>query len=666
LNKRRTLIKSMLAAGTAGVVAPRALATSRAVPAPPRGDREAGDAAAPTASARSFPPTFNPMAGNPLKTRSDVTAAIRALYMPLVSNYSPGGARVTLDRAGARHDEAAAGMEGFARPLWGLAPLAAGGGADFVDWNLLRRGLANGCDPRHPEYWGEPSNMSQRLVEMAGIGFALAIIPSILWQPQTVVAKSNISKYLQRAFKAEEVDTNWLFFRLMMGLGLTAIGEKADPVLIAQYEKKIDMHFLGDGWYRDGKTRRMDYYITFAFHFYGLLNSKLGGDPQRSELYQQRSTAITADFVRWFADDGAALAFGRSLTYRFACGAFWSALAFADVPALPWGQIKGLVLRHLRWWSGQPIAHRDGVLSVGYAYPNLLMSEPYNSAASPYWSFKIFAFMALPESHPFWQAEEQAMPQFEGTSTQVQPGMLVFNPPGDVIALSSGQEELGDWCRGAPEKYCKFAYSARYGFGIDIDATQFLHASFDNMLAFSTDGRHFRIRERNQIVKIAPNMIYAQWQPEEGITVETWLLAAAPWHVRIHRIESLRPYRVIEGGFAVADRARSHSPVAGRAAGVVHTDTDFSAILDLGSSVPRQGRALNAAPNTNLVAARSIVPQLSAEIAAGKTIFIAAVLALADPSAGLAAWATPPAAPDIANLATIIERSGLVVGAMRQ
>ncbi|MGO8462910.1 DUF2264 domain-containing protein, partial [Rhizobium ruizarguesonis] len=76
-----------------------------------------------------------------------------------------------------------------------------------------------------------------------------------------------------------------------------------------------------------------------------------------------------------FAADWAAIPFGLSLTYRFACAGFWSALAFADVEALPLGEVKHLCLQHLRWWKDKPIADLDGVLSIGFGYPNLLMSE---------------------------------------------------------------------------------------------------------------------------------------------------------------------------------------------------------------------------------------------------------------------------------------------------
>src|SRR5439155_2374868 len=126
--------------------------------------------------------------------------------------------------------------------------------------------------------------------------------------------------------------------------------------------------------------------------------------------FVERSRIFAHDFAHWFSEDGSALPFGRSLTYRFAQGAFWGALAFADVEALPWAVVKGLYLRHLRWWMRQPIFSETGLLTIGYTYPNLLMAESYNSPGSPYWALKIFLPLALPEEHPFWRAEEAPLP----------------------------------------------------------------------------------------------------------------------------------------------------------------------------------------------------------------------------------------------------------------
>lgn len=59
---------------------------------------------------------------------------------------------------------------------------------------------------------------------------------------------------------------------------------------------------------------------------------------------------------------------------------FWGALAYADVelPApLTWGTVKGIVMRHLRWWQTQhDMWSPSGTLTIGYSYPNMYVSRP--------------------------------------------------------------------------------------------------------------------------------------------------------------------------------------------------------------------------------------------------------------------------------------------------
>jgi len=89
--------------------------------------------------------------------------------------------------------------------------------------------------------------------------------------------------------------------------------------------------YIADGWYRDGNIRRIDHYIPFAMHYYGLIYAALAqpGDP-RAERFRERARLFAQDFRHWFADDGGGLAFGRSLTYRYAMAGFWGALAIFD------------------------------------------------------------------------------------------------------------------------------------------------------------------------------------------------------------------------------------------------------------------------------------------------------------------------------------------------
>ncbi|OAP42575.1 hypothetical protein AU381_15445 [Sinorhizobium glycinis] len=607
------------------------------------------------------PASANPLAANPLETRSDMQHALLDLFDPLLPYFSEGNARVRLDAAAAHFDRAAADLEGFARPLWGLAPFTAGGG-EFSHWRRYAEGIANGTDPNHPEFWGKVGSRDQRMVELAALAFALALVPEKLWDPLNGRARDNLVTYLLHARKFDYADNNWKFFRILVDIALDRLGIEYDRSLTQAYLSQLDGFYIADGWYRDGDVRRVDHYIPFAMHFYGLIYSRLVEDGY-AKSYRERALAFAQDFRHWFAEDGATVPFGRSLTYRFACAGFWSALAFADLEALPWGEIKSLCLRHLRWWADKPITDRDGVLSVGYGYPNLLMSENYNSAGSPYWAFKAFLPLAVGQDHPFWTSTETPPSPPSDTVAFPHPGMVTMPCKGDVVALSSGQENRQ--MRFGSEKYAKFAYSTRYGFSVESDERAFSGGAFDSMLAFSDDGIHYRVREANDEARLAGHALFSRWSPWPDVMVETWLLPISPWHVRVHRITTPRPLETAEGGFAIARRdfeADTLSSEAGSA--YVIGEEDFSGIRDLSSTVARQGVAQKAPPNTNLITAKTLVPQLRATIPAGETILRCAVLALRDTAAASGDWNIAPSAPDISDLRAVAEQ-GVTVSAMQ-
>ncbi|MEJ2148677.1 MAG: DUF2264 domain-containing protein, partial [Chloroflexota bacterium] len=264
---------------------------------------------------------INPIGDNNLQTRADLQKAVVDLFLPLKPYFSQGGARVRLGVTGAIFDDHAAALEGFARPLWGLVPLAAGGG-EFADWELYRRGLSSGSDPDHPEYWGTPGDIDQRLVEMAAIGLALALVPEHVWEPLDRQAKDNLVRWLETINRVEVVDSNWLFFRVLVNLGLANVGAEWDRPTMHAALDRLEQFYLADGWYADGLTAQRDYYIPFAMHYYGLIYAQLAGsdDPDRARRFRDRAKVFAQDFIHWFAADGSALPFGRSLTYRFAQG----------------------------------------------------------------------------------------------------------------------------------------------------------------------------------------------------------------------------------------------------------------------------------------------------------------------------------------------------------
>jgi len=598
-----------------------------------------------------------PLTDQPLDSRSDFQAAVVELFDPLRDYFSPGKARVNPGETGATFPDVAADTEGFARPLWGLAPLAAGGG-EFDGWNLYREGLANGTDPNHPEYWLRSGDYDQKHVEMAAVGVGLSLAPEELWDPLNKETKENVVKTLNQANDAALYDCNWLFFRVLATLGLREVGADHDWEKTQETLNRLESFYLGNGWYADGPEdeRPCDYYIPWAMHAYSLIYAAVAGedDPERAKRFRERARGFAKQHRHWFRDDGAGIPLGRSLTYRCAQAAFWGALAFADVEALPWGEIRGLWARNIRWWADQPVCTADGVLTIGYGYPNLKMSEPYNSPSSPYWAMKAFLPLALPEGHPFWQADEQPLTGTAKWTVQPEPKLVICRDEDadHHYALTAGQNS------NYLEKYTKFAYSTEFGFSVRSRALGLSGAGHDSALALSEDDTHYRIRLAVEDAVVDGKTLYSRWCPWDNVTVDTWIAPASPWHVRVHRLDTDRHLHSGEGGFPL-NRSGDDDPAdfdrrEADASAHVTYPAGTGGIRDLASE--RRGCAVDQDPNTNVCHPRTVVPTLTDTHDPGTHWLVTAVTAAR--SGGEDAWEHPPRVSADGDAAVIIDAGG--------
>ncbi len=579
-------------------------------------------------------PRANPMRGNPLLTKDDVRHAVVDLVEPVVAHLSPGSGRARLGSYGAHFPQRVAELEGYARPLWGIVPLVAGGGT-FDHWDRWVAGLANGTDPDGPEYWGSCGDaIDQRMVEMAAIGFALAFAPEQLWDPLTGRQRDHVVEWLRGVERGEPAENNWQFFRLLVQMGLEGVGVAIDQDAQARSIELVDSFAIEGGWYTDGRGGNVDYYVPFAFHTYGLVLAASGlGDRGAADRYVERAREFAPDFQHWFASDGAAVPFGRSLTYRMAQGSFWGALALADVDALDWPTARGLALRHLRWWSERPISDRDGVLSVGYGYDNRRMAESYNSPGSPYWGMKAFGMLAAPDDHPFWTVGEAA-PAPPETVTLRTPGMVLGRDDGQVVALFA-QPPGWSFADQGDAKYQKFAYSSRFGFSGDFTMYGIGHT--DSMLAVTDPASgERRVRGGVLLADVADGTALTRWSPMAGVRVDTALAGGAPWHVRLHRIETDRELSLSETGFALPWEPEGFAPPPPDAPelGRVRASSPWGAstIVDLPGDGDNVRRAEVAAlsPNANVMHPHTIVPVLACTLPAGEHWLACAVGASAD------------------------------------
>lgn len=570
-----------------------------------------------------------------------------------------------LSHPSAHYAPRVARLELLSRLLWGLAPLAAGGG-EYAGWPQIRAEIARGTDPSSSGFWGLATTRDQRIVESAALGFALALAPDEMWRPLSAPQKADFAHWLRTAAAAEPVDNNWRLFATLVNLGLSAVGELYDVGITASSFRRIDDFYQGDGWYSDGPTGTpFDYYGPWAIHFYSLINAVHGGlDADGADRVRARAGLHAAEFVHWFAADGAGLPFGRSLTYRFAQCSFFGALAYAargsDAPAdgLTWGQVRGLWARNVRWWGRQPALHGDGTLSIGYAYPQPQMSESYNAPGSPYWAFKAFLPLALPAGHPFWAAEEEPLPPLEAVHAQRTVGFLLQRTAqGQVTALSAAPG--GRWARHGEAKYGKFAYSTAFGFSVPSRAVSLEGAAGDSMLLLSDDGVHWRAREEHD--ELWPmrdgggTHVMASWSPWPDVHVETLLLPVGGdgrWHARVHCISTGRPLWTAEGGFCVpigtGEPGGPDYPVhaADEATAFAAAGDLYSGVRDLTEN--RNGEVVRLDPNTHLLWPRTLLPTLRGRLAPGDRRLV--TLVYADTGGDAAGFADAPTAADLEAL----------------
>ncbi|EJT74057.1 hypothetical protein GGTG_07906 [Gaeumannomyces tritici R3-111a-1] len=647
-------------------------------------------------------------------SRASVQELLRALLDPLEPFFSPARARVRCPGATAvRFDQTASEVEGLCRPLWGLACLLAGGG-DYDRTRLWVEGVKAGTDPENKEFWGYPRDNDQRMVEMCPLGFALAVAP-VFWDSMSAKEKENMETWLGNSINEKNMpNTNWLWFRVFANLGLKKNGGRFSQDRLDSDIRHLDTFYRGGGWSNDGPEgiHQMDYYSSsFAIHFLQLLYAKLAGDedPERAAEFRRRARVASLDLIHYYDAEGRAIPFGRSVGYRFAMVSFWGALAYADVDLpepLTWGMVKGVVLRHLRWWQTQPdIWSPSGTLTIGYSYPNMYMAENYNSPGSPYWACLAFICLAVPETHPFWTSEEEPYPQ------DLLPKVKALEYPGHIMSYLGGHRMLlssGQACsypmKGTHAKYGGFCYSSAYGYSVPPGLFTLEQYALAGQLGLSDDGGEFwKARRKSEYAAVEQRgggdgddddggpVLVSVWKPFPDVTVRTTLVppteAAPNWHLRAHCIDAAgREVMTADGSFAVrneraadgrlmadydaatcegtfprlignydvgtpagwasgAEGAFAVSPVAG-AVGIRAVEGAGRAGVE-----DRRAMIVNADPNSNLVESRSAIPTLQHTIRKGAKVWYVSAVYAKPAGAGVApesyldGWDKPPQLP---------------------
>lgn len=192
--------------------------------------------------------------------------------------------------------------------------------------------------------------------------------------------------------------------------------------------------------------------------------------------------------------------------------------------------------------------------------------------------------------------------------------------------LTSGQLELNNYVN-TEAKYTKFAYSCLFGFTIERGRYGIKHAACDSMLLLSENDDYWRGRRGCDLVSVHDDYIQSRWSPWHDVHIDTWLVPCGEWHVRVHRIDSARNLKAVEGGFAVMNGADIFTPGDDRESHLC-AGNGSSVIRDLSPYARRVPGYVVTPPNSSIMFAEcGAIPTLSGEVPRGISWFVSAVSA---------------------------------------
>lgn len=554
----------------------------------------------------------------PWKSKAELACFLDWITETHMKHAVPGFAGLDIGPTAACFDNKAAYLEGLSRLFWGVAFAIAGNVAPKRLDDMVS-GLVTGTNPDSKEYWGKPADYDQRAVEMASIAATLLENPDFS-KSLGEEGASNIFTWLSGIHSIDMPQNNWRFFRVLTLKALAACGQPIDKTLLAEELDFIDSQYRGGGWYGDHRCACRDYYTAFAFHYYGLLYARwfMNSEPERCTAYINRAREFALRYRYWFDDDGSQIAYGRSLTYRFASSCFWPLLATFGHPEMSAGVLRGLWSRNIEWWIKNPdrVFDRNGCMTIGYGYPNLLMSEVYNSPQSPLWSLKSFFPLALDETEPFWNSQPEPCPYPSDMLVDKEGGFLAERRQGGAYILTGAP--VAAELRSSIDKYMKFAYSSRHGFGVDSTSWIRNGCVGDNVFLLRAHDHWFG-RESLLDSFIVDKTLVTQWSPLPGCHIETRQEFTAEGELRQHMVELPETMEFIVTGHAADLFTRSGFPGSSSEMheAAATGATLFSGIADVDKKYSAGIAPL--APNTNLMFPQSAAPYLTGFLPKGRS-----------------------------------------------
>lgn len=390
----------------------------------------------------------------------------------------------------------------------------------------------------------------QKAVELIPLITLMLVHKKLTWDTYSVEQQQALLKFFGGINRIGIGRDNWQFFRIVVTRGINELGGNEDEQNVIDSWKIVDECYCGVGWYQDGKNGAKDYYVAFGYHFYSLLYRYLFPDDERSEIIKERALLFAKDYQYMFDAEGRMIAYGRSMIYRFASLSFWSMLLCNHIlDEEGTAQAIQIVDKGLEWWKQQRLTDENGLLNLGFTYRNEYICEDYNSAGSPYWVLKVFAFMLDKERLQGLQIQESEQSVHKEIKKIANgDAFVVTNEKWNTLFINS-YKGVG-YVPNNASKYMRFAYNSATGFNLSKHASVNLPLPDDNSLVFDI-ARIMHQREANIYYKVHENYQEFEWQCEGLIKVRSFVVPQSDGYIRVHIIKSKIDTDCWETGFAI-------------------------------------------------------------------------------------------------------------------
>ena len=241
--------------------------------------------------------------------------------------------------------------------------------------------------------------------------------------------------WLDVARRCPVVPNNWRWFSVTVETFLKTAGAHHDAERVNGHLQAIRSFYVDAGWYRD--LDKFDYYAAWSLQFYPIFWLLWDGDslPEIRDEFIARNDEFLRSFPHLLSRRGEIPRWGRSQIYRFGAAApLAAAFLRSDAPAVDPGFARRLCSGAMLQFIRHPGFLDRGLPSLGWFGEDPGIVDHYSGVASPYWCAKLFVALSLPESSPFWSAQEN-----EG---------FWANPPREVSLGATGLRVMHDGVTG--------------------------------------------------------------------------------------------------------------------------------------------------------------------------------------------------------------------------